>query len=138
MNRALALPRWREPARTNFHGVLVSVVVALAAIFLAEHYHVSAMLFALLLGMALNFLSTEGRCAPGIKFSASTLLRIGVALLGVRITLGQITALGALPIAMVVASVALTIGFGVVLARAMGYRNRFGVLTGGAVAICGA
>ena len=71
-----------------------ALVVAAAATFLSEHYRVSAMLFALLLGMALNFLSTEGRCVPGIRFSASTLLRIGVALLGVRITLGQITALG--------------------------------------------
>ncbi|MDM0113492.1 putative sulfate exporter family transporter [Variovorax sp. J22R133] len=138
MNLSMSLPGWREPARTHFHGVLMSAVVAVAAISLAEHYHVSAMLFALLLGMALNFLSTEGRCVPGIKFSASTLLRIGVASLGVRITLGQITALGAMPIAMVVGSVALTIGFGIVLARLMGYRNRFGVLTGGAVAICGA
>jgi len=129
---------WRAPARTHFHGVLVSAVVAVAAISLAEHYRVSAMLFALLLGMAMNFLSTEGRCVAGIRFSASTLLRIGVALLGVRITLGQITALGALPIAMVVLSVALTIGFGIGLARLMGYRTRFGVLTGGAVGICGA
>jgi uncharacterized integral membrane protein (TIGR00698 family) len=88
--------------------------------------------------MAMNFLSTEGRCVPGIQFSASTLLRIGVALLGVRITLAQITGLGAWPIAMVVGSVALTIGFGILLARMLGYRNRFGVLTGGAVAICGA
>ena len=135
---ALAATGWREPARTNFHGILVSVVVAVAAISLAEHYNVSAMLFALLLGMAVNFLSAEGRCVPGIRFSASTLLRIGVALLGVRITLGQITALGALPIAMVVVSVALTIGFGILLARLMGYRTRFGVLTGGAVGICGA
>jgi len=89
-------------------------------------------LFALLLGMALNFLSTEGRCMPGIQFSASTLLRIGVALLGVRITFGQIAALGAVPIAMAVLSVALTIGFGVGLARLMGYRSRLGVPTGGA------
>lgn len=138
MNLSLTLTGWREPARTNFHGILMSVVVAVAAISLAEHYHVSAMLFALLLGMALNFLSTEGRCVPGIRFSASTLLRIGVALLGVRITLWQITALGAMPIAMVVLSVALTIGFGVGLAKLLGYRNRFGVLTGGAVGICGA
>lgn len=138
MNLTLTWPGWREPARTNFHGILMSVVVAVAAMSLAEHYHASAMLFALLLGMAMNFLSTEGRCVPGIRFSASTLLRIGVALLGVRITLAQITALGALPIAMVVLSVALTIGFGIVLARLLGYRNRFGVLTGGAVAICGA
>ncbi|MET0540222.1 MAG: putative sulfate exporter family transporter [Variovorax sp.] len=125
-------------ARGHFHGVLVSVVVALAAVSLAEHYRASAMLFALLLGLALNFLSVQGPCVAGIRFSASTLLRIGVALLGVRITFGQVTALGAWPVAMVVASVALTIGFGVVLARLLGYRNRFGVLTGGAVAICGA
>ncbi|MDM0109495.1 putative sulfate exporter family transporter [Variovorax sp. J22R24] len=138
MNLSLTLTGWRQPARTNFHGILMSVVVAVAAISLADHYRVSAMLFALLLGMALNFLSTEGRCVPGIRFSASTLLRIGVALLGVRITLAQITALGAMPIAMVVLSVALTIGFGMVLARMLGYRNRFGVLTGGAVGICGA
>lgn len=65
MNLSTTWSGWREPARTNFHGVLMSVVVAVAAISLAEHYHVSAMLFALLLGMALNFLSTEGRCVPG-------------------------------------------------------------------------
>ncbi|WP_280156387.1 putative sulfate exporter family transporter [Piscinibacter sp. XHJ-5] len=138
MNLASTLTGWRAPASTNFHGVFMSGVVAVAAMSLAEHYRASAMLFALLLGMAMNFLSTEGRCVPGIRFSASTLLRIGVALLGVRITLGQITALGAWPIAMVVLSVALTIGFGIVLARLLGYRNRFGVLTGGAVGICGA
>jgi uncharacterized membrane protein YadS len=39
---------------------------------------------------------------------------------------------------MVELSVALTIGIGILLARLLGYRNRFGVLTGGAVAICGA
>lgn len=138
MNASLTLAGWRKPARTNFHGILVSAVVAVAAISMAEHYRISSMLFALLLGMALNFLSTEGRCVAGIQFSASTLLRIGVALLGVRITFGQITALGAMPVAMAVLSVALTIGFGVALARLMGYRNRFGVLTGGAVGICGA
>jgi uncharacterized integral membrane protein (TIGR00698 family) len=135
---SLALTSWRETARARFHGVLVSVVLAIAAMSLAEHYGASAMLFALLLGMAMNFLSTEGRCVAGIQFSASTLLRLGVALLGVRITLGQITALGAMPIAIVVISVALTIGFGILLARLLGFRNRFGVLTGGAVGICGA
>ena len=86
MSTALSISTW--PAQTSrlFSGVLVSVVVAMAAISLAEHYGASALLFALLLGMAMNFLSTEGRCVPGIQFSASTLLRIGVALLGVRIT----------------------------------------------------
>ena len=134
----LALGRWRVMLQANFHGVLLAAVVAIAAISLAAQYHASAMLFALLLGMAMNFLSSEGRCAAGIAFSSRTLLRVGVGLLGVRITITQITALGALPIAMIVLGVAATIAFGVVLARLLGYRSRFGVLTGGAVAICGA
>lgn len=134
----MLLTQWRAAALAKFHGVLMALVVALAAVSLAEHYHASAMLLALLLGMAMNFLSAEGRCRAGIQFAASTLLRIGVALLGVRITFEQIGALGPMPLLMVVLSVALTIGFGVVLARLLGYRSRFGVLTGGAVAICGA
>lgn len=65
-------------------------------------------------------------------------MRFGVGLLGLRITLDQFTALGWQPVLMMVVTVALTIGIGAVLARAMGLRASFGVLTGGAVAICGA
>ena len=96
------------------------------------------MLFALLLGLAMNFLSHEGPCLPGIELAAKHLLRIGVALLGVRITYGQIAQLGWEAIAMVVGSVIATIGVGVLLARLLGFSASFGVLTGGAVAICGA
>ena len=67
-------------------GLLVAATVAVAASFMSEHYGASAMLFALLLGVALNFLSSEGRCVPGIDFAASIVLRFGVALLGLRIT----------------------------------------------------
>jgi hypothetical protein len=45
------------------------------------------MLFALLLGMAMNFLSGDGPCAGGIEFTAREVLRLGVALLGLRITI---------------------------------------------------
>ncbi|UUZ67360.1 putative sulfate exporter family transporter [Polaromonas sp. P1(28)-13] len=121
-----------------FPGVLVSAVVAVAAMFLAEHYGAPVMLFALLLGMALNFLSQEGRCAPGVDFTAKQVLRLGVALLGLRITAGQVMALGWQPVLMVALAVVLTIVCGIVLARLMGFQMFFGLLTGGAVAICGA
>jgi len=42
----------------------------------------------------MNFLSSEGVCVPGIEFTVRTVLRCGVALLGLRITLVQIAALG--------------------------------------------
>jgi hypothetical protein len=65
-----------------FPGILASGVLAAAAAFLAQHYGAPVMLLALLLGMAMNFLSDEGGCVPGIEFTARTLLRLGVALLG--------------------------------------------------------
>lgn len=106
--------------------------------FLAEHYGASAMLFALLLGMALNFLGSEGKTVPGIQFAASVILRTGVALLGLRITFGDIAALGWPTTLAVMASVVLTILFGAFAVRLTFAQRHFGVLTGGAVAICGA
>ena len=119
-------------------GTLVSAVVAVAAMALGAHYGAPVMLFALLLGMALNFLSHEGKSAAGIEFTARQVLRLGVALLGLRITVAQVAALGWAPVLMVLVAVAATILVGIVLARLMGFRMFFGLLTGGAVAICGA
>jgi uncharacterized integral membrane protein (TIGR00698 family) len=112
--------------------------VAIAATFLSVHYHASAMLFALLLGMALNFLAEEGRCLPGIQLASTVVLRIGVALLGLRITIAQVQALGWTTILLVVVTVALTILAGIAVAKALKLGSAFGTLTGGAVAICGA
>ena len=119
-------------------GVLVSLVIAIAATFLSEHYGGPVMLFALLLGMAFYFLSQEGRCVAGIEMASKGILRIAVGLLGAQITIGEIMHLGATPVVMVFAAVILTIGFGVVAARVFGLSRPFGLLTSGAVAICGA
>jgi uncharacterized integral membrane protein (TIGR00698 family) len=119
-------------------GVASTLIVALAATYLSDHYHAPPVIFALLLGMALNQLSAEARYAPGINVSARTLLRISVALLGLRITFGQIGELGWSTAVMVMVTVPLTIGFGWALARIMKLDGRYGVLSGGAVGICGA
>ena len=124
--------------KTAWPGLAVAATVAVAATFLSLHYKASAMLFALLLGMALNFLAEEGRCVPGIQFASGIVLRTGVALLGLRITIAQVQALGWHTILLVIVSVALTILLGVAIARAIRLGNAFGTLTGGAVAICGA
>lgn len=119
-------------------GLVMSAVVATAALFLAEHYGAPVMLFALLLGMAVNFLSEDGRCKPGIEFVARQVLRWGVALLGLKITADQVQSMGWQPVLMVVLAVSLTIGMGLLLARWLGFRPFFGLLSGGSVGICGA
>jgi uncharacterized integral membrane protein (TIGR00698 family) len=87
--------------------------------------------------MSVNFLGQEGKCVGGIDFAASTILRIGVALLGLRITFTEIAALGLNVALMVVAAVVLTILFGRLFVRFTHAESRFGILTAGAVAICG-
>lgn len=119
-------------------GVLVALVVAITAQFLADHYGAPAMLMALLLGIALHFLAEEGRCVAGIDFAAKRVLRLGVALLGARISVELLVDLGAAVIALVVLSVAATILFGLIGARLLGRGWRLALLTGGSVAICGA
>lgn len=122
-----------------FPGFAVSALVAVTAQFLSDHYGAPAMLMALLLGLALNFLAEEGtRTAPGIAFTARAVLRLGVALLGARISVDMLAALGGRAIGLVVAGVVLTILCGLLLARLAGRDWRFGLLTGGSVAICGA
>ncbi|MEN0000852.1 MAG: putative sulfate exporter family transporter, partial [Pseudomonadota bacterium] len=85
-----------------------------------------------------HFLAEEGRCVPGIEFSAKTILRIGVALLGARVSVELLVGLGPELIALVVAAVLATIGFAIGIARLLGRDLNFAILTGGSVAICGA
>lgn len=105
---------------------------------LAGHYGAPAMLFALLIGMAFHHLAAEPRSAPGVAFSARTLLRLGVALLGLRLSFADIASLGWAPVLAVVGLVALTLASGAALARLLGRDPAFGILAGGSVAICGA
>lgn len=124
--------------KTLLPGFFITVMVAIAATFLSEHHGGPVMLYALLLGTAFHFLSEDQKCAAGIQFSAKKILRIGVALLGVRITIDQVADLGFWPLAIVVASIGATILFGLLVARILKQDSWFGVLTGGSVAICGA
>lgn len=142
MTEQLPAPRFHQQIvpfiQRNGHGFLVALVIAVAAQFLSEHYGAPAMLMALLLGIAFHFLAEEGPCVDGIAFTAKTVLRIGVALLGARISVELVIALGWQQLAMVFVAVALTILFGLGAARLLGRGWRLGLLTGGSVAICGA
>jgi len=121
-----------------YPGVLVALTIALAATWLSQHYNAPVMLFALLFGMTFHFLHEEGRCIPGIEFASKAVLRTGVALLGARITVEQMAALGVMPIALVIVGIITTIGVGYLLARMLGLSREFGLLSGGSVGICGA
>ncbi len=124
--------------RLVFPGVTLSATIALAAAYLSEHYGGPAMLFALLLGIAFNYLADSTTTGPGIRFSSRNILRIGVALLGARITWGEVQNLGIETAALVIGGVIITLTIGTLIARMLKLPRGFAILSAGAVAICGA
>mgnify|MGYP001826936164 FL=1 len=88
--------------------------------------------------MAFNFLTEDERFATGIRFASRHILRFGVALLGLRITTGEVMDLGWPVVGLIVASVVATILIGGLIGRAFGLNKDQSILSAGAVAICGA
>ncbi len=119
-------------------GVLLAGVVAATAAFLSESYGAPVMLFALLIGMSLHQLADQPSCAEGVAFASQSLLRWGVALMGLRLGLDDVAQLGWAPALATGALTLATLGAGVALSYLFGRRLSFGLLSGGAVAVCGA
>lgn len=119
-------------------GILTAITIALAATFIAEHQGGPQLLYALFFGMAFNFAANGEKIKPGIDFASRQILRFGVALLGARITLEQISTLGGGSILLVIAGVVATLLFGILLGRLLKRPLVEGIVAGGAVAICGA
>ncbi len=95
MRRRAARDAARRPLAP---GVALSAAVAIAAVLcaplVARVFPIPAMVIALIIGIALNPLAKRAAFQPGITFCVKTLLRWAVALLGLRIALGEIVALG--------------------------------------------
>lgn len=119
-------------------GMIFCSGLALAGATLSAYFGGPSLLYALLLGMALHWFSKRDTLAPGIGFSSDAIMKAGVALLGIRISVEQVLALGVTPLVIVMVSIPATILFGVALSRSMGISKEGGILSGGAVAICGA
>jgi uncharacterized integral membrane protein (TIGR00698 family) len=129
-------------ARTLAPGVALSAALAATAVLsapvIARVFPIPAMVVALLLGIALNRLAARPAFQPGLAFCVKKLLRWAVALLGLRIALGDIVALGFGAAALVVVSMTVTVLSGFWFARFFSQNESFGALAGAATAVCGA
>jgi len=121
-----------------FPGLMVCLIIAMSTSFLSENYGGPQLLYALLIGLSLHFLYLNETVKPGIDFCAKTVLRLGVAFLGIRVTFSDIGAIGLSTGLMVMFAVGATVCLGYFLAKLLKLSPDFGLIAGGSVGICGA
>lgn len=143
--RAAALElrrRFTDAGRSLAPGVALAMAVAAASVLAApvvgRVLPLPAMVIALLIGIALNGAAARPVMQPGLVFSVKKLLRVAVALLGLRVALGDVVGLGLPVAALITLSMALTLVSGFWFARLFAQHASFGALAGAATAVCGA
>lgn len=140
-------PPWAS-LRQAAPGIAVAVALALVARAIADalahgaiglpRLPLSPVMCAVVLGMLWrNTLGVPGWATNGLKWAMHQLLRTGIALVGLRLTLSGASsiALTALPVALSCLTVALFAGWG--LARLFGVGTRLGALLAIGTAVCG-
>jgi uncharacterized integral membrane protein (TIGR00698 family) len=119
-------------------GFAVCAIASIAAAWLSEHYNAPIILMGLLIGLALNFITSEPRVHPGLDFVSKGCLRWGIVVLGTQVTIGQIGGLGPVPFVALLMVMAAAMGTALLVARGTKASAAVGILAGGATAICGA
>jgi uncharacterized integral membrane protein (TIGR00698 family) len=119
-------------------SAIVAAIGYFAAPYVARVIPIPSMVIALVVGIALNPLAARPAVQPGMNFCAKTLLRWAVALLGLRVGLGDIAALGAETAILIVIAMAATVASGFIFARWSGQAPGFGALVAAGTAVCGA
>ena len=131
------------PSRLTLSAPAIAAFVAIAALAaiaygLRAPLGVPALLIGAGLGLALAAAPRPAAADDAIAAAARTPLRLGVALLGAKITAQQIAALG-LPFTLALAGcVAAIIGIGMAIAPWFRVSRRDGFIAAGSTAICGA
>lgn len=121
-------------------GLALLIVVAAFAFALSE---VVSFLSPLVAGVALgalvvNVTTLPDRFVPGVEIGSRKLLRIGIVLLGLRLSLGDLAGLGGRGLVVVAAVVAATFFGTRWLARRLGVPDNLGLLVATGYSICGA
>lgn len=138
--RALLPGREVLPTRAMLPGLALAAAAALASVLLASTLSaLSPLLVAIVLGAVIaNAARLPTVLAPGLGYAAKTLLRAGVVLLGAQLALGDVLALGAGGLGLVVLVVLAGFGTALLSGRLLRVPADLTLLIGAGFSICGA
>lgn len=130
----------RARASTALPGLLLVVVLAAAAWSLSAFVGaLSPIVVGIVLGaLVANTVGVPERCVVGTKLAARSLLRLGIVLLGLRLSLGDLAGLGPDGLVVVAAVVMVTFAGTQWIARRLGVSDDLGLLVATGYSICGA
>lgn len=132
-----------------FPGLFLALILAVAGGYLSDFIGVtlmglpkspvSAIMMAILLGILVrNTLTLPAYVQPGIRFGLVRVLRAGIVLLGIRLSLGEVGEIGLKALPVIVAAVASALLLVTYFSRRLGLTDRLGTLIAVGTGICGA
>ncbi|RCX08959.1 YeiH family protein [Extensimonas vulgaris] len=137
---------WMRPLRQRAPGLVLTLVLALAAAWLAQQpwvarWGLSALTLAIVGGIVLGntvYPALQTRCGMGVDYAKQRLLRLGIILFGLRITLQQMGQVGWSGVLIDVIMLTSTFGLAVWLGRWLRIDGQTAILIGAGSSICGA
>ncbi len=130
-------------------GLVLALSLALGGRYLSELIGVtwmglpkspiSAIMMAILLGILIrNTIGLSARFQPGVRFGLVRVLRAGIVLLGIRLSLGQVGEIGLQSLPVIIGCVAAALLIVTYFGRKLGLSARLGTLIAVGTSICGA
>ncbi len=128
------------------YGILAGLLLASGIALLAESLHkipslslFSSLILAIIFGILVkNTIGVPKIFQPGITFSLKRILRLSIILLGLRLSLPQVIAVGPTGLAIVLVTLVTTFVFTCWLGRQLGVNQRLTKLIAAGTSICGA
>ena len=134
---------------TVLPGLFLALVLAFAGQYLSKligidlmglpKSPISAIMMAIILGIIIrNTIALPVSLQPGIRFGLVRVLRLGIVLLGIRLSLSEAGAIGLQALPVIIGAVAAALLIVTYLARKMGLSGKLGTLIAVGTSICGA
>jgi uncharacterized integral membrane protein (TIGR00698 family) len=119
-------------------GLALAGLVAVIARIATPAVPVSEVLVAVLLGIVVaNTVPERPSYAPGIRFAVQRVLRAGIVLLGARLSLDAVLAIGASALGLVLVSMTVAFTVALLVGSALRLPRRLALLIGVGTAVCG-
>lgn len=128
-------------------GIILALIVAIAGIMIKSSADalfpmlgrsLSEILLTILLGLLVgNLLKLPNTYSPGLKFCSARFLRLGIILMGIRLSLTSAGKIGMLSLCIVTCCIAAGILLTILIASRCGISRKLGTLIAAGTAICG-